>query len=127
MLSIGKFMVAGALAAFFTTAGAQGTMGGAHGGVCKEDVAKLCKDVTPGEGKVLECLKSHQAEVSPKCSSHLKQVQGELKAISAACEADVEKFCWEAPIGKGGLASCLKKHSAELSSDCKAAVAKAKH
>ena len=49
-----------------------------------------------------------------------------MKQVSAACEPDVEKFCWEAPIGKGGLASCLKKHSAELSADCKAAVAKAK-
>jgi hypothetical protein len=29
-------------------------------------------------------------------------------------------------VGKGGIASCLKEHSAELSSDCKAAVTKAK-
>jgi hypothetical protein len=119
MLSVTKCVVAGALAAFFTTAGAQQ-------GACKEDLDKLCKDVTPGEGRMLECLKSHQAEVSPKCSSHLKQVQQQLKEVSAACEPDVEKFCWEAPIGKGGLASCLKKHSAELSPECKAAVTKAK-
>jgi Golgi apparatus protein 1 len=120
MLSVRKCMVAGALAAFFTTAAAQE-------GVCKEDVAKLCKDVQPGEGKILKCLKSHQAEVSPKCVSHLKEVQGELKAISAACEGDVEKFCWETPMGKGGIANCLKKNSAELSPDCKTAIGKAKH
>ena len=119
MLSVTKCMVAGALAAFFTTAGAQQ-------GACKEDVDKLCKGVQPGEGKILACLKSHQSEVSPKCAGHLKQVQQQIKEVSAACESDVEKFCWEAPIGKGGLASCLKKHSAELSADCKAAVAKAK-
>jgi hypothetical protein len=119
MLSITKCMVAGALAAFFTTAGAQQ-------GACKEDVDKLCKDVKPGEGRMLECLKTHQSEVSPKCSSHLKQVQQEIKQVAAACEPDVEKFCWEAPIGKGGLASCLKKHSTELSPECKAAVTKGK-
>ena len=44
MLSVRKCMVAGALAVFFTTAGAQQ-------GACKEDVEKLCKDVQPGEGK----------------------------------------------------------------------------
>ncbi len=119
MLSVRKCMVAGALAAFFTTAGAQQ-------GACKEDVDKLCKDVQPGEGKILACLKSHQSEVSPKCAGYLKQVQEQIKHVSAACEPDLEKFCWETPIGKGGLASCLKKHSAELSADCKAAVAKAK-
>ena len=61
---------------------------------------------------MLECLKSHQAEVSPKWKlSHLKQVQQQLKEVSAACEADLEKFCWEAPIGKGGLASCLRRRT----------------
>ena len=118
-MSVTKCLLTVALAAFFTTAGAQQ-------GACKEDVDKLCKDVTPGGGKMVECLKTHQSELSPKCSSHLKQVRQQLKHVSAACEPDMEKFCWDAPIGKGGLASCLKKHSEELSPDCKGAIAKAK-
>ena len=77
MLSVRKCMVAGALAAFFTTAGAQQ-------GACKEDVDKLCKDVQPGEGKILACLKSHQSEVSPKCAGHLKQVQEQIEG-SVGC------------------------------------------
>jgi hypothetical protein len=122
MLSLRKCLVAAAMAAVFTTAGAEQ-------GPCKEDVDKLCKDVQPGEGRTLKCLKTHESEVSSKCAAHLKQVRTELAKLSEACEPDVEKFCWETPIGKGGLASCLKKHAAELSSDCKTAVtsAKAKH
>ncbi len=119
MLSLGKFIVAGAVAALFTTAGAQQ-------GACKEDVAKLCKDVQPGEGRIMECLKSHQAEVSPACATHMKQVKEQLKAVSNACEPDMERFCWETPMGKGGLAKCLQQHSADLSPDCKAAIEKAK-
>lgn len=119
MLSLTRCMVAGAVAALFTTAGAQQ-------GACKEDVEKLCKDVQPGEGRILECLKTHEKEVSPKCSAHVKQVRQELKKVSNACEPDMEKFCWETPMGKGGIAKCLKQHSAELSPGCKAAVAKAK-
>lgn len=119
MPSLGKCIVAAAVAAFFTTAGAQQ-------GPCKDDVAKLCKDVQPGEGRILECLKSHEAEVSPKCAAHIKEVKQQLKQVSDACEKDMERFCWETPIGKGGIASCLKKHSAELSPDCKTAMEKAK-
>jgi hypothetical protein len=117
MLSLGKCIVAGAVAAFFTTAGAQQ-------GPCKEDVAKLCKDVKPGEGRTLECLKKHQAEVSPACSAHVKEVKEQLKAVANACEPDVEKFCWETPMGKGGIAKCLKEHAAELSPGCNAALEK---
>jgi Golgi apparatus protein 1 len=115
MLSIGKWMTAGAMAAFFTAAWAQQ-------GPCADDVAKLCKDVQPGEGRVLQCLKSNQSAVSAKCASFLKQV----KQAKAACESDIERFCSDTPVGKGGIAKCLKKHSAELSPDCKAAVSKAK-
>lgn len=115
MRFVTKVMVAGALAALFTSAQA------AQGG-CKADAEKLCKDVQPGEGRVIECLKTHQKELSPKCVDQVKAV----KAASNACEPDVEKFCWDTPIGKGGIAGCLKKHSAELSAECKAAVSKAK-
>ncbi len=119
MLSVSKCMVAGAMAALFTTAAAQE-------GACKGDVAKLCPDVQPGEGRMLECLKTHKAELSPQCAGYMKQVQQQMKQLSAACEPDVEKFCWDTPIGKGGIASCLKQHTADLSTDCRGAINKAK-
>jgi hypothetical protein len=119
MTAAAKCIVAGALLAFVGAARAEQ-------GACKADVQKLCKDVQPGEGRIVECMKQHQKELSPKCASQMKQVQAGLKQVSQACEPDVEKFCWDTPIGKGGIASCLKKHSDELSSGCKDAVAKAK-
>jgi hypothetical protein len=106
-------MVAGAVAAFFTIAGAQQ-------GPCSDDVQKLCKDVQPGEGHIIDCLKTHQKEVSPKCSAYVKQVKQELAKVSEACKPDIEKFCSEIPAGKGAIAKCLKQHSADLSPDCKA-------
>jgi hypothetical protein len=117
-----KVVVGGAVLALCSSAQAKGDKGGA----CKADVEKLCKDVQPGEGKVLGCLKDHKADLSPGCTANLKQVQATMKQVSQACEPDVEKFCFDTPMGKGGIASCLKKHSDELSPDCKAAVAKAK-
>lgn len=36
-------------------------------GVCAEDVAKFCKDVKPGEGRVAACLKEHEKNLSKAC------------------------------------------------------------
>jgi hypothetical protein len=38
---------------------------------CQDDVMKLCKDVKPGGGRILQCLKEHQDELSPECKEKL--------------------------------------------------------
>jgi len=38
---------------------------------CSSDVQKFCKDVKPGGGRIVECLKSHQSELCDACSSKL--------------------------------------------------------
>jgi hypothetical protein len=129
MASVTKYLVALAVLALSTTAraGPNKPIGGAAGqGACHDDIERLCKDVQPGEGRVLACLKSHKADVSKGCTSAIQQLKAQLKTTAAACEPDVEKFCWDTPVGKGGITQCLKKHKAELSADCKTAVAKAK-
>jgi hypothetical protein len=126
-------MMAGAVVAFCTAAGAaeeaagaQHEASGVQKGACKADAEKLCKDVQPGEGKLLECLKAHQTEVSSACKHNLAAVKQAAKQVSAACQPDIEQFCMNTPVGKGGIAKCLKQHSGELSADCKGAVSKAK-
>jgi hypothetical protein len=130
MRNVMKGIMSGVLATLVSTAfaaeGAQGMQQGMQQGACKADAQKLCADVQPGEGRLLECLKTHQADLSPGCAGNMKKVQAAVKQTADACEADIEHFCFDTPIGKGGIASCLKKHSAELSPDCKAAAAKAK-
>ena len=39
---------------------------------CRGDAQKLCKDVKPGEGRILECLKQHQGELSPGCAAQIR-------------------------------------------------------
>jgi len=34
---------------------------------CETDIQKLCSDVQPGGGRILACLKHHQADVTDGC------------------------------------------------------------
>jgi hypothetical protein len=38
---------------------------------CKDDVQKLCLNVTPGRGKMVKCLREHEAELSQACKDQL--------------------------------------------------------
>jgi hypothetical protein len=120
-----RLLLGGAMVALLSSSHALAAAKGEKG-ACKADAQKLCSDVQPGEGKLIECLKTHQAELSPQCTTNMKAAEQTMKQVSDACEPDIEKYCFEAPIGKGGMASCLKKHQADLSAGCKDAIAKAK-
>jgi hypothetical protein len=119
------FLLGGAMVALLSSSHALAAAQ-AHKGACKADAQKLCSDVQPGEGKLLECLKTHQAELSPQCATNIKSAQQAVKQVSDACEPDIEKYCFDTTMGKGGVAACLKQHKADLSAGCKDAVAKAK-
>ena len=41
---------------------------------CQADVDKFCKGIQPGEGRILKCLKDHQAELSPSCREEMAEV-----------------------------------------------------
>lgn len=42
---------------------------------CEDDVMKLCKDVQPGGGRILRCLKEHKNELSPECKAKMEQAK----------------------------------------------------
>ncbi len=44
-------------------------------GACKKDRDKFCKDVEPGQGRILECLKQNRASLRPACKAKLRRVE----------------------------------------------------
>ena len=40
---------------------------------CEADADKHCLDVQPGEGRIVSCIKAHEAEVSEQCIAALKE------------------------------------------------------
>ena len=93
---------------------------------CKEDAEKLCKGVEPGEGRIVRCLKQHEAELSAACKEKRDSFRERMQEIRAACDEDAKKFCAGVQPGQGRIANCLRSHQTDLSQDCTAAIGQAK-
>jgi len=42
---------------------------------CKPDIERLCAGVEPGEGRIKECLKAHEMEISVGCAQALRKLK----------------------------------------------------
>jgi hypothetical protein len=40
---------------------------------CKPDAERICKDVRPGNGRIIRCLRQHEAQLSPNCQTYFKK------------------------------------------------------
>ena len=89
-------------------------------GACLKDAKAQCPGVTPGGGKIRDCLKTHIQDLSDDCKAVL------VKAVNAkACADDAKKYCADIQAGGGALEACMKSHVAEVSDACKVAMANA--
>lgn len=92
---------------------------------CKAEIDSFCKDVTPGEGRVLQCLSAHEDKLSSRCvyaladgSLQLQRLALALKYVVSECKADAEKHCADVTLGDGRVADCLKKNQSTLDAKC---------
>jgi len=96
---------------------------------CKEELLKYCKDVTPGEGRVLACLYAHGDKLSGRCEYALYDAASQLERAVAAlsyavneCSADLKQYCGSVAAGEGRLLQCLEKNDPKVSNRCKQAL-----
>jgi hypothetical protein len=110
---------------------------------CGQDLHRLCYGVQPGEGRLIQCLLSHGAQLSPACMSQLATARSApgvaspsypnpqstglpststaaagSAALRASCGPDVQRLCTGASSGNGGVINCLNSHRIELSPIC---------
>jgi hypothetical protein len=96
---------------------------------CKTELETYCKDVTPGEGRVLACLYAREDKLSERCeyaiydaAAQLDHAVSALTYVANECSADLQKYCSAIKPGEGRLASCLKKNEKTLNERCQQAV-----
>ena len=100
--------------------------------VCMPERKKFCADVQLGGGKVADCLRAHEKELSPACHEALygRPDQAQTKEAppqggddtKAECRGDAIKFCREAIGDKARMKTCMQEHAAQLSEGCKTAL-----
>lgn len=123
------FIITISLTLFFTfSVGAQQSLVETVANGCKTEIETHCKDVTPGQGRVLACLYAHNDKLSNKCEYALYDAAAQLeRAVNALsyvvneCADDLDRFCQNVQVGEGRLLQCLQKNDAKVSSRCKEA------
>jgi hypothetical protein len=91
-------------------------------GPCAADVEKYCKDIPPGQGRLMNCLKEHEKDLSPACKEKELTMAHKVERFRKACEGDVQRLCKDVQPGEGRVIKCLKEHEKELSPDCSASM-----
>jgi hypothetical protein len=96
---------------------------------CKKELESFCKEVTPGEGRVLACLYAHDDKLSGRCeyavydaAAQLERAVTALTYVAKECDDDLKKHCASVEAGEGRLAACLKKNEKDVSPRCKNAM-----
>jgi hypothetical protein len=87
---------------------------------CEKDIAKFCKNIEPGEGRILRCLTLSKEEVTPSCKKQLDRIENALTEVKLSCADDYAIFCSSVVPGQGRIAACLEKNEKILTPKCKA-------
>lgn len=110
------------------TKGVQGALDTFSQG-CQQELTTFCKDVVPGEGRILACLYAFQDKLTPRCEYALYDSVGQLDRVLTnlsfaigECRDDLKSYCAEIKPGEGRLLDCLDKNEAKISARCKTAL-----
>lgn len=91
---------------------------------CRAEAQKFCKDVKPGGGRVLQCLKTHENDLSPGCRERMAEGRKNMESFAKACKPDAEKLCKGIEPGEGRMMKCMRENKAQLSPGCREKIEK---
>ncbi|MEN6373929.1 MAG: cysteine rich repeat-containing protein [Smithella sp.] len=96
---------------------------------CKNEINTYCKNVTPGEGRLLACLYAYGDKLSGRCeyalydaSVQLERAVNALNYVANECRDDLKTYCSAVRPGEGRLLDCIEKNKKKVSSRCTQAV-----
>jgi hypothetical protein len=96
---------------------------------CQKELKGFCKDVTPGEGRMLACLYAHNDKLSGQCeyalfdaAVQLERAIATLTYVANECSDDIIKNCLSVEAGEGRILACLEENQAKVSERCKQAI-----
>jgi len=92
---------------------------------CKAELESYCKDVTPGQRRVLACLYAFSDKLSSQCeyalydaAAQLERAVAVLSFLISECGDDAEKVCPKVQVGEGRIVQCLDQNRSKVSNRC---------
>ncbi len=85
----------------------------ARNGACADEVATYCKNVQPGQGRIMKCLEEHENNLSSVCRANLAKMMKKHP-----CADDVIRYCSNIQPGEGRIIQCLMENENELTPQC---------
>ena len=91
---------------------------------CSPDVFRFCRLVPRGQGRVLECLRSHvgRRDLSSNCEEAVVTALEKLNEFAVGCGDDSARLCPGVEVGGGRMFLCLRSQYDKLSTRCQRAV-----
>jgi hypothetical protein len=93
---------------------------------CKQDMDKFCKNIEPGDGRILRCLTLSEDKLTPACKKQLVNIKKSVDEVQKACADDYAIFCSSLLPGQGRIAECLEKNQQIITPKCKAVLKEVK-
>jgi outer membrane protein OmpA-like peptidoglycan-associated protein len=99
---------------------------------CGQDIAKHCKKVNLGGGRITQCLAQNSAAVSGNCKASIAAMQSMVAtraqaraAVLRVCDVDIRRYCPGIQPGDGNLMECFYKAKQSMNPACRKTVADA--
>ena len=96
---------------------------------CQKEFETYCKNVTPGEGRLLACLYAYEDKLSTRCdyalydaAAQLERALTALTYVANECRDDLKTYCSNVQAGEGRLLNCLDKQKGKVSKRCNQAM-----
>ena len=96
---------------------------------CEKEFETYCKNVTPGEGRLLACFYAYSDKLSNRCeyaiydaATQLERAVNALTFLANECRDDLKKYCSGVQPGEGRLAECIAKKKDVITDRCKNAI-----
>jgi hypothetical protein len=92
---------------------------------CTEEIQRFCADVQPGGGRILQCLKRNESQLSHACVKRMDDFQAAVSGpLGAACREDWVAVCYHprASTDRRAMVQCLEANQARLSPGCQKAL-----
>lgn len=92
---------------------------------CQAELNTYCKEVTPGEDRILACLYAFNDKLSSRCEyavydsiGMLNRTMSNVSYAIHECREDLAAHCENVKAGEGRLLDCLKSNESQVSSRC---------